>query len=133
MKVSDKLDDKQQLSLWTALAQMFVTNDLGVFHLKRLAQQIVDAIGNALTIQEIESVLVNEVGPNFMLNFSPFMFVPEDLGWEKKDVERIMTKVGLVDRGWRYLMHRNALKNPVIIYRWAAVKTYLADLGVSES
>ncbi len=116
MRASDKLGKGHQLQLWTILAQMFIANELGIFHLKQLAQKIVDTIGTSMTINEIENVLVNEVGPNFLLNFSPFNTFPEDLGWDEQEVENIMNNVGFIDRIWRYLVHRNALKNARIKY-----------------
>ncbi len=54
MRASDKLGKCRQLKLWTILAQMFITNELGIFHLKQMAQKIVDTIGTSMTISEIE-------------------------------------------------------------------------------
>lgn len=132
----DFTDDEieQRLSVWTALSDIFVDVEQSPEeyerHLDYIAQNLVNT---SFSIQEMESILREELGPIFVCNFSIWNSIAETEGWEKEDIASIMkdnrAKKNTLDGLFRKIFKKDPFKNKTVARRWEGIKRRLKTQG----
>lgn len=128
----------ERLPVWTTLTDIFVNVDQTKEEFERDSDYIAGNLSKfGLTVQTLEEILKDEVGPIFVRNFSIFMSIPETDGWSTKEVEEIMknnrAKKNTIDGLWQKIFKKDPFKNETVAKRWAAIKKRLKEMGVAES
>ncbi len=139
-KVVDFSDDEiaQRLPVWTALTDIFVNVDQTKEEFERDTDYIAGNLSKyGLSIQTLEEILKDEIGPIFVCNFSIFMSIPETDGWSMEGVEYAMkihrAQKHTLDGLWHKFFKKDPFKNETIAKRWAAIKKRLEEMGIPES
>ncbi len=127
----------QRLPVWTVLTDIFVNVDQTKEEFKMDTNYIALKLSKlGLSIQSLEEILKDEIGPIFACNFSIFMSFPETQGWSAEDVEVIMknhrAQKNTLDGLWHKLFKKNPFKNVTVAKRWAAIKKRLKEMGTPE-
>ncbi len=128
----------QRLPIWTALTYIFVNVDQNKEEFESHVNFIADKLSKFnLSIQTLEDILKDEIGPLFVRNFSIWMSFPEPDGWAPEDVEAIMKayqeRKNTLDGWFEKIFKKNPFKNETVAKRWAAIKKRLKEMGIPES
>lgn len=129
---------EERLDIWTALSEIFVnveqTQEEFDQHLDIIARNVAPM---GYSLESLKNIIVNEIGPFFIKNFSILNPLPETDFWTREQVETIMKQFraqrNTLDGRAQRLFMKDPLKNPTVSRRWKGLQERLTKLGVTQT
>lgn len=126
---------EERLDIWTALSEIFVnveqTPEEFDRHLDIVARNVAPM---GYSLESLKNIVVNEIGPFFIRNFSVLNPLPETDFWTRKQIEAIMkqfrSQKNTLDGWTQRMFKKDPLKNPTVSRRWNGLQERLIKLGV---
>jgi len=126
---------EERLDIWTALSEIFVnveqTPEEFDRHLDIVARNVAPM---GYSLESLKNIVVNEIGPFFIRNFSVLNPLPETDFWTRKQIEAIMkqfrSQKNTLDGWMQRMFKKDPLKNPTVSRRWNGLQERLIKLGV---
>jgi hypothetical protein len=129
---------EERLDIWTALSEIFVnveqTQEEFDQHLDIIARNVAPM---GYPLESLKNIIVNEIGPFFIKNFSILNPLPQTDFWTREQVETIMKQFraqrNTLDGRVQRLFMTDPLKNSTVSRRWKALHERLTKLGVTQT
>ena len=129
---------EERLDIWTALSEIFVnveqTQEEFDQHLDIIARNVAPM---GYSLESLKNIIVNEIGPFFIRNFSILNPLPETDFWTREQVETIMKQFryqrNTLDGRLQRLFMKDPLKNATVSRRWKGLQERLTKLAVTQT
>jgi len=129
---------EERLDIWTALSEIFVnveqTQEEFDQHLDIIARNVAPM---GYSLESLKNIIVNEIGPFFIRNFSILNPLPETDFWTREQVETIMKQFrsqrNTSDGRLQRLFMKDPLKNATVSRRWKGLQERLTKLAVTQT